>query len=135
VGASATTEVALLAWDHAILTLGELGHPVAGMILHHDQDSVFTSHAWTARVLLEHGIKLSYALRGARDNPEMESFFGRFKVENRSLLLDAATLAELKAVVAQRIAYHNHDRRHSSLANTTPAAFLSRWRSGRRSQT
>jgi len=135
VGERATTELALLASDRAILTLGELGHPVAGLIVHHDQDSVFTSHAWTARVLLEHGIRLSYALRGARDNPEMESFFGRFKVENRSLLLDAETLAELKAIVAQRIAYHNHDRRHSSLANTTPAAFLSRWWRVRRSQT
>ncbi len=134
VGESATTELALLAGDRAILSLGELGHPVAGLIVHHDQDSVFTSHAWTARVLLEHRARLSYALRGARDNPEMESFFGRFKVENRSLLLDAETLGELKAVVAQRIAYHNHDRRHSSLAHTTPAAFLSRWRRGRRSQ-
>ncbi len=64
----------------------------------------------------------------------MESFFGRFKVENRSLLLDAETSGALNAVVAQRIAYHNHDRPHPSLANTTPAAFLSRWWKGRRSQ-
>ena len=32
------------------------------------------------------GVRLSYAPRGPNDNPEMESFFGRFTVENRSLI-------------------------------------------------
>ena len=49
---------------------------------------MFTRDAWTGR-LLGAGGRLSYALRGPQDNPEMESFFGRFKVENRSLILDA----------------------------------------------
>ena len=55
----------------------------------------------------------------------MESFFGRFKVENRSLFLDAQDLDELRSVVADRIRYHNHQRRHSTLNNRSPVAFLS----------
>lgn len=47
---------------------------------------MFTGYAWTGR-LLRARTRLSYALRGPRDNPEKESFFGRLKVENRSLIL------------------------------------------------
>ena len=65
-----------------------------------------TGYAWTGQ-LLSAGVRLSYALRGPGDNPEMESFFGRFKVENRSLILDAESVEELKAVVRDRIRYYN----------------------------
>ena len=58
------------------------------LIVHQDRGSVFTGYAWTGR-LLGAGVRLSYALGGPKDNPEMESFFRRFKVENRSLLLGA----------------------------------------------
>jgi len=56
--------------------------------------------------------------------PRWESFIGRFKVENRSLLLDAGSLDELKAVVEARIRYYNRERRHSSLGNRPPLAFI-----------
>lgn len=58
------------------------------LIVHQGRGSVFTGYAWTGR-LLGAGVRLSYALGGPKDNPEMESFFGRFKVENRSFLLGA----------------------------------------------
>jgi putative transposase len=122
----AVTELALEAWGRAKQTLRRLGHPLEGVIIHHDQDPVFTSYAWTAQLLLDDGVRVSYALRGARDNPEMESFFGRFKHENRSLFLDAQDLSQLKAVVAERIRYYNQERRHSTLNNRSPVAFLSR---------
>ena len=35
----------------------------------------------------------------------MESFFGRFKVENRSLDLDAESVDDLKTIVGKRIKY------------------------------
>ncbi len=79
---------------------------------------MFTEYAWTGR-LLSARARLSYALRGPRDNP-MESFFGRFKVENRSLILDAGSLEELAAVVRDRIRYYNRVRRHSSLGDRPP---------------
>jgi putative transposase len=121
----AVTELALEAWARAKQTLHKLGQALEGLIVHHDQDPVFTSYAWTAQLLLSDGVRISYALRGARDNPEMESFFGRFKHENRSLILDAQDLSELQAVVARRIRYYNRERRHSTLDNRSPVAFLS----------
>ena len=65
--------------------------------------------------MLKDGVHLSYALNGARDNPEMESFIGHFKSENESLLVDAADLPELREVVARQMHYYNAERRHSSL--------------------
>ena len=79
------------------------GFPVAGLIVHHDQDPVYTGYGWTGQLLLRDATRLSYALNGCRDNPEMESFHSRFKTENRSLFLDALTLADLERVVAQRM--------------------------------
>ena len=48
------------------------------MIVHHDRDPVFTGYGWTGQLLLSDSIMLSYALGGAKDNPEMESFFPSF---------------------------------------------------------
>lgn len=93
------------------------------VIVHQDQDPVFTGYAWTAR-LLSAGTRLSYALHGPRDNPEMESYFGRFKVENRSLILDAGPLEKLAAVVGDRINYYNRVRRHSSLGDRPPLKII-----------
>ncbi len=62
--------------------------------------------------------------RTRRDNPKMESCFGRFKVENRSLILDAGSLEELAAVVEDRIGYYNRVRRHSSLGDRPPLKII-----------
>ena len=124
-GRRAVTELALEAWDDAKRTLDGLSRSPEGLIVHHDRDSVYTGYRWTSQLLIDDGVRISYALRGARDNTEMESFFGRFKVENRSLFLDARSLDELRVVVADRIHYHNHQRRHSTLDNRSPVAFLS----------
>lgn len=76
---------------------------VGGLTIHHDQDPVFTSYAWTARLLLKDQAYVSYALNGAQDNTEMEAFNSRFKTENRSLLLDAQSVSELTQLVAERM--------------------------------
>ena len=102
VGKRANSELALAAWTVAEQTLTRFRDSLESMIVHQDQDPVFTGYAWTGQ-LLSAGARLSYALRGPGDNPEMESFFGRFKVENRSLLLDAESPEELSAVVRDRI--------------------------------
>lgn len=75
-------------------------------------------------MLLKDEVQVSFALNGARDNPEMEGFNSRFKNENRSLFLDAQTLDELKAVVAERMGYYNRERRHSSIGYRAPATFV-----------
>ena len=124
VGPQAITELALLAWRRAKATLRRLGRSPAGLIVHHDQDPVFTSYGWTGQLLLRDEARISYALGGAKDNPEMESFNSRFKTENRSLLLDAVDLADLIRLVSRRMRYYNRVRRHSTLGNQAPWTYV-----------
>ena len=105
VGEHANTSLALQAWEQAKETCRQLGIVYAGMIMHHDRDPVFTSYTWTAQLLLDDTVRLSYALRGAKDNPEMEAFNSRFKAEGHSLFLEAQTLIDLIAVVDLRMEY------------------------------
>jgi len=93
------------------------------VIVHRDQDPAFAGYGWTARLLKDH-VRVSYALKGARDNPEMESFNSRFNNENRSLFLDAQTRDQLEAVVAERMDCHNRKRRRSSIGYRAPATYL-----------
>lgn len=130
VGERANTDLALAAWERAKGTFRRLGILYQGMIVHHDRDPVFTGYRWTAQLLLEDGVQLSYTLNGARDNPEMEAFFSRFKAENRSLLLDAQDLSELTEVVDQRMWYYDSERRHSSIGYLSPLAYIDVIRSG-----
>jgi putative transposase len=122
----AVTRTALKAWTMARRTLARFSRSAKGVIVHHDQDPVFTSHAWVRRLLVEDGAHISYALNGAKDNPEMESFFSRFKSENRSLFADAGDVDALKAIVAERMRYYTRERRHSVLGNVAPLTFVRR---------
>jgi putative transposase len=120
----ATTRLALAVWRRTKKGLHRLGRSWQGVIVHQDQDPVFTSGAWVRQLLVIDKARVSYALQGARDNPEMESFYARFKVENRSLFLDAESLAELAAVVRDRLRYYNRVRRHSSIGMQSPLEFV-----------
>lgn len=124
VGPRGDTALALDGWRGATRMLARLGRSAAGLIVHHDRDGVFTGHGWTHALLVGARARLSYALHGARDNPEMESFCGRFKTENASLFHDAPDLAALAAVIAQRLHYYNHHRRHSAVGNVPPWEYL-----------
>lgn len=119
-GQEKSTRLALEAWARARRKLGRFGVPIEGRIVYHDRDPIFTSYAWLARVLREDGARVSYALRGPSDNPEMESFNGRFKVENASLFSSAQDFDDLGSVVFRRLRYYNQERRHSSLENRAP---------------
>jgi putative transposase len=128
VGRSTDTALALQAWAQAKATLHRLGVHYEGMIMHHDQGSAFISYEWTSQLLLEDKVRLSYALRGAKDNPEMESFNGHFKNEALSLFLDTQSLDELVAVVDERMRYYNAERRHSSIGYLAPVVYIERLR-------
>ena len=78
VGARRCRQLALKGLAHLTGTLGGMGRDLGGAIVHHDKDSVYTSYDWLRRVLLEEGARLSYAEAGAKDNPWIESFWGRF---------------------------------------------------------
>jgi transposase InsO family protein len=123
-GESADGVLAVEAWNMAKQTFERLGIACKGMIMHHDQDSVYTGHVWTGQLLLRDKVRLSYALDGARDNTEMESFNGHFKQEGNSLFLDADYIEELKTVVSRQMEYYNTKRRHSSLGYVSPMAYI-----------
>jgi putative transposase len=123
VGHQANTSLALAAWLQAKKTFTRLSIPFQGIIMHHDQDPVYTGYGWVNQ-LIKDKVRISYTLNGAKDNPEMESFNGRFKTENRSLFLDANNIVELCEIVSNRIDYYNVDRRHSSLNYISPLLYL-----------
>jgi putative transposase len=123
-GERANRELALEAWSQTKKTLSDWNVDVHESILHQDQDSVYTSYDWTGQLLLEEQMKLSFALAGAKDNPQMESFFSRFKNEGHSEFLDAKTIQELYEVVRRRIEFYNCVRYHSSLGNRAPLVFI-----------
>jgi transposase InsO family protein len=124
VGERRGTALALQAWEHAKSTFQQMGVSYVGMIVHHDRDSVYTSYEWTSQLLQKDKSRLSYALRGAKDNPEMESFNGRFKGEGHSLFLEAQSLGELIAVADDRMRYYNTERRHSSIGYVPPLVYV-----------
>ena len=123
-GERANTALALAAWERARQAFVDLEIPYQGIIIHHDQDSVYTSYDWTGQLLLKDKVRISYALGGAKDNPEMEGFNSRFKSEGRSLFLDAQSLLELATIVDHRMQYHNEDRLHSSIGYRSPWRFI-----------
>jgi transposase InsO family protein len=129
VGEQANTALALEAWEMAKATFHKHDIAYEDLVVHHDQDPVYTGYRWTGQLLLKDKVLLSYALNGAKDNPEMESFNGRFKTEAHSLFLDAHDVAELRAVVAERMHYYNTERRHSSIGYLSPLTYIERVRS------
>ena len=97
---------------------------VAGVVVHSDQDSVYTSYEWLRTLIVEDGAVISFSENGAKDNPWIESFWSRFKGENHSLLWEAVTLEELSNVVHRQMVYYNTSRRHSKLAYQSPIEYL-----------
>jgi len=59
VGERANTQLALKAWSRAKQTFKEYGIPCKGLIMHHDQDSVYTSYRWARRLLAKDKVQLS----------------------------------------------------------------------------
>lgn len=100
--------------------LASWNRKLSDILIHHDRDSVYTSHDWLYRVLIEEQAGISFAMNGAKDNPWIESFWGRFKTENHSLIFQAQTLEELQDVIWMQMRYYNLDRRHSALDYRTP---------------
>ena len=124
VGPSANQDLALACWRRAQAQLATARRGTAGLIVHQDQDLVYTSYGWLRALLIKAGAVVSYSEWGAKDNPWIESFWGHFKGENGSLLVDAETLDELEQVVDHQMTYYNERRRHSTLDYLSPVEYL-----------
>lgn len=96
------------------------------MIVHQDQDSVYTSFQWLHRLLIEEGVRLSFSMRGAKGNTVMEAFNGNFKHESTSLFAGATDVEQLRKIVDSQMVYYNRRRRHSTIGNVSPADYVRR---------
>jgi len=124
VGRADNSALALWAWERARSKLKRCGVNLRKVVVHHDQDGVYTGHKWLWQLRLKDKVRVSYALNGAQDNTAMESFNSHFKVENDSVLWDQKDLAGVIRVVEIRMRYYNDIRRHASLDNVSPADYL-----------
>lgn len=71
-------------------------------------------------MLLEEGVRFSYGLLGPRENPMVESFFGRFKGENRDFLMESRALLEPREGIRGRVEYDTAKRLPPGLGYRTP---------------
>ncbi len=123
-GPSANATLALECWERVKGTYARFGRDMAGVVVHQDQDPVFTGYDWLRALVLDAGVRISYSERGARDNPWIESFWSRFKGENASLVIEAQDLRDLRGLIDRQMQYYNHRRRHSTLNNRPPLEYL-----------
>lgn len=124
IGPSDNTDLALKALDRLRTTYEKLGLDMDELTIHQDQDAVFTSYRWLYELLLEDGATVSYSENGARQNPWIESLWGRFSVEFLAHLRRAGSLPELKRTAEELIHFYLYDRRHSSIGNKNPYEHL-----------
>ena len=119
-----TTEIALGAWRRATETLVAFGILYSGLIMHYDRDPMHTGYRWTSRLLSKDAGRISFALRGVKDNPEMETFNGGFKTEPESLLCEGQRLEELVSMVEKQVVDYSVRQRHSWLNHVAPLTFI-----------
>ena len=97
-GESADTELALKVWRKTRNTLKRFRQETEDLIIHHDKDGVFISHSWLYQVAVRDKVRVSYSEDGAKKNVHMESFIGRFKVENRLLFWEREDFESLVCI-------------------------------------
>lgn len=97
------------------------------MLCHQDQGSQYTSYEYVDKILSD-GLSLSYSTPGTpTDNPGQESFFGRFKDENRDEIYEIKDFKELEKFIKKRINYYNRKRIHTSVGYKTPLKFTNQF--------
>ena len=124
VGPSVGTTLALEAWRRARNRMVRWGIRMSSVIVHHDQDPVYTSHAWLHELRVKNKARVSFSLNGARGNTCMESFNSHFKEENASRFWEKKDLLGLIQAVESAMYYYNDIRRHASLDNISPMEYL-----------
>ena len=124
VGPSGNRKLAMRCWERVRERMSVLDMPLEEQIVHHDQDSVYTSYRWLEAVLLDNEMRVSYSENGAKGNPWIESLWGRTKSEIGSRITEASSLPALRDVFDERSRYYNQERRHSSIGYILPREHL-----------
>ncbi len=117
------TENALKAYARLKRYLKTKNIPLTEVIVHQDQDTVFTGYEYAGR-LIGDGIALSFTERGFKDNQMMESCIGHFKQEYKQEIQQAETLKEARKIFTACVKDWNTERRHSALKGRPPDDFI-----------
>jgi len=123
VGFHKDTENALRGYAMTKRYLKRMNVNLSTIIVHQDQDSVFTGYEY-AGTLLNDGISLSFTQQGFKDNPYMESCIGHFKDEYQDQIQEARTIEEARKITRRCINDWNRKRIHSALKGRSPDEFL-----------
>jgi putative transposase len=100
--------------------------PAAGLLLHSDQGTQFTSEAWQS-FLARHGIVCSMSRRGnCHDNAVAESFFNLLKRERVRRKIYPSRAAARADVFDYIEGFYNTRRRHGSNGGQSPVQFEQR---------
>ncbi|QKS46692.1 IS3 family transposase (plasmid) [Paenibacillus cellulosilyticus] len=95
---------------------------VNGLIVHSDQGSQYTSHAYHD-MLPQVGAQISMSRRGnCYDNASMESFFSHLKVE-ALYPYDIRNIAEAQRRIEEYIRFYNEERSQRKLNKLTPVEY------------
>lgn len=121
-----TTDNALKALNMAVVTLKNWEVDLTCTYFHQDQGSIYKAYDYLRTILKEIKANISFSRVGCpQDNPEMESFFGRFKDEWKSTFYQAKTEEEILQLISEAIVYYNAKRIHSNHKDKSPDEFLS----------
>jgi putative transposase len=100
----------------------EMRKDVTGLIVHSDQGSQYTSHAYHD-MLPQVGAQISMSRRGnCIDNASMESFFSHLKTEGL-YPYDIRTLDEAQSRINRYINFYNEERPQRKLKKLTPVEY------------
>jgi len=95
---------------------------VTGLVVHSDQGSQYTSHAYHG-MLPKVGAQISMSRRGnCIDNASMESFFSHLKTEGL-YPYDIRTLDEAQSRIIRYINFYNEERPQRKLKKLTPVEY------------
>lgn len=101
--------------------------PKAGLILHSDRGSQYCSSNYR-HILKQFGFVQSMSRRGnCYDNAPIESFWGTLKVELIHHRRYETRARAIREIIEYIEIFYNRIRRHSSLGNVSPAAFLQKY--------
>lgn len=95
---------------------------ITGVVLHTDQGSEYTAHAFQAACARVGAIQSMGRVASALDNAVIESWHSTLEFELRALE-HFPTKAAARARIPAWIEEYNHDRRHSSIGMISPIAY------------
>ncbi len=112
------TETVLEALKIGAAYLIKMGVDISKTIFHSDQGSVFKSYDYVKYVVGNLKANLSYSRKAAPgDNACQESFFGRFKDDNKQIFFEETDRQKVILEIRDRIEYYNGERFHSAHDN------------------